>query len=142
MHIVTFEWIPSTKRKIHNKERPVKWYKQSVKFTAIVKYAYHCTGHHALQEKKCNVWCPTNGHTHSNKTHSRSFVQVCMPCYSNGHHTYILATQYHRLNQNDISGQREVIPEFYLGRCQASDMRPIECISPLMRGAHQNVMHI
>ena len=59
--------------------------------------------------------------------------------------THTIATRYQRLNQTDISGQSEVIPEVYLGRCQVSMMRTIEhvveCISPLMRDVHWNVMH-
>ena len=54
--------------------------------------------------------------------------------------TYTLASRYQRLNQTDISGQSEVIPDVYLGSCQVSEMRPIvgvvEFISPLMCGSH------
>ena len=58
--------------------------------------------------------------------------------------THTLAIRYQRLNWADISRQSGVIPEVYLGRCQLSEMRPVlgvvERISPLMCGAHWNVM--
>ena len=59
--------------------------------------------------------------------------------------TYTLATRYQKLIWTDMSRQGEVNPEVYLGRYQVSEMRSIvgavECINPLMRGAHWNVMH-
>ena len=84
---VTFQWTLFAKKQMHNVGGPVKCHTQST-VTASLKYAYHPTGHRALQDKNKNIMHGVHQMVTLTQTKPIAAVLFKHAWHSSGHHTH------------------------------------------------------